>query len=258
MDHHGWDEWPDDEPGDTADLGDADAGLGGPGDLDPGPGLDHGDSLDHGDPWLPAGDEDAFGAGPDVTAGSGGGEPLPDDTFGADDVGGLDADGSDGPPELAGFAAAADTEPPTDTDAGPPADTGAGDGPDAAGPDGGEPDGGLDDGLAAVDHLVGADPDVDPQLDDPGWHDTTFPPPLGLEQVPEPVDGFPWSDPDLLGDPVDGAMADVEAAWDAPSVGDLFAYAGLEVPVGGDAWGLLLASDDPATAALARWWAPGG
>src|SRR5262249_13549405 len=121
-------------------------------------------------------------------------------------------------------------------------------------------------GEAGADHLVGADPDVDPHGDDPGWHnthDSAFPPPLGWQHVPEPVDGFPWSDPDVLSHDLAGhELGDPAGASDggygSPPVSDLFEYAGLDAPEGGDAWAQLLGSEDPATGALARWWAPGG
>ena len=42
-------------------------------------------------------------------------------------------------------------------------------------------------------------------------------------------------------------------------VDDLFAYAGLDAPAAGvDPWSQLLAADDPATSALARFWGPAG
>jgi hypothetical protein len=107
-----------------------------------------------------------------------------------------------------------------------------------------------------VDHVVGADPDIDPHAD-AGWDDHRFPPPLDLEHVPAPVDGFPWSDPHTLGGGIDDP-AHLHAGWGAPPAADLLDYAGLEASGDDDGWQALLGSDDPATSALARWWAPDG
>src|SRR5947207_5792202 len=106
---------------------------------------------------------------------------------------------------------------------------------------------------AAPDHVVGLDPDVPPDPDT-GWHDSDFPPPLDLDVRPEPADGYPWADPDTLGDPGHGYGLDADhgVSGSAPP-GDLYAYAGIDAPPPGlDPWGHLLASDDPATGALAR------
>src|SRR6266540_351065 len=108
------------------------------------------------------------------------------------------------------------------------------------------------------DHLVGTDPDLDTGADDPGWHDTAFPPPLGWDQVPEPVDGFPWSDPDLLGQELADPAAQLPGEYGAPPVSELLEYAGQDAAAGEDPWAQLMGSEDPATGALARWWAPGG
>jgi hypothetical protein len=111
-----------------------------------------------------------------------------------------------------------------------------------------------------VDHPVGTDPDVDDHHDGV-WHDDEFPPQLDLDARPEPADGYPWVDPDTLGDPgtvPDADHVEVGLGGGAP-VGDLFAYAGLDAaPAGVDPWSLLLGSDDPATSTLARWWGPAG
>jgi hypothetical protein len=118
----------------------------------------------------------------------------------------------------------------------------------------------LDDHGTHVDHLVGADPDT-PAGHDGVWHDGDFPPALDLDARPEPADGYPWADPDTLGDP--GTLPEPDhvgltMGGGAP-VGDLFAYAGLDAaPAGVDPWSLLLGSDDPATSSLARWWGPTG
>jgi hypothetical protein len=83
--------------------------------------------------------------------------------------------------------------------------------------------------------------------------DTVFPPALEVD-LPEPVDGFPWTDATTLGaaDPT-GFLPPVENV--TPE--ELASYAGIEIPDGADAWAVLAASDDPATAALARWWTTG-
>ncbi|MEV4277620.1 hypothetical protein [Actinoplanes xinjiangensis] len=103
-------------------------------------------------------------------------------------------------------------------------------------------------------------PDVDlPDLDGAGEQlaavadDPVFPPALDVD-LPEPVDGFPWIDATTLGagDPT-GFLPPVEAV----SPQELAAYAGVEIPDGADPWTVLAASDDPATAALARWWTTG-
>ena len=79
-----------------------------------------------------------------------------------------------------------------------------------------------------------------------------FPPHLEVGDLPEPVDGFPWVDASTLGG------ADTYAAQADPvDPHELAAYAGVEVPDGADPWSVLAASDDPAVAALARWWTPG-
>jgi hypothetical protein len=79
---------------------------------------------------------------------------------------------------------------------------------------------------------------------------------------PEPADGFPWADPDTLGDPGQGYDVDDHSSLGiggAAPPGDLFAYAGLDAPAPGvDPWSHLLGADDPATSALARFWGPLG
>jgi hypothetical protein len=108
------------------------------------------------------------------------------------------------------------------------------------------------------DTVFGADPDVPAGADDPAWHEPQFPPDLQLQDPPEPVDGFPWSDADVLGGPEDGQSAAFDpavAGGDAEPAG-LADYAGVDVPPGTDAWSLLLGSDDPAAGSLAAFWAP--
>lgn len=77
-----------------------------------------------------------------------------------------------------------------------------------------------------------------------------FPPALDVD-LPEPVDGFPWIDTATLGAP---DLTGFTAPLDPVDPGQLAAYAGVEIPPGADPWTFLASSDDPATAALARWW----
>ncbi|MFC4068494.1 hypothetical protein [Actinoplanes subglobosus] len=83
--------------------------------------------------------------------------------------------------------------------------------------------------------------------------DGVFPPALDVD-LPEPVDGFPWIDITTLGAPdPTGFLPPVENV----SPEELASYAGIEIPDGADPWTVLAASEDPATAALARWWTTG-
>jgi hypothetical protein len=86
-----------------------------------------------------------------------------------------------------------------------------------------------------------------------------FPPAVEVGELPEPVDGFPWIDSGSLG------LADIQAALHEATVHDsdgtdpvqpaeLAEYAGTDLPPGVDPWAALADSDDPATAALAKWW----
>jgi hypothetical protein len=111
----------------------------------------------------------------------------------------------------------------------------------------------LHDLAGAGDASFGADPDL-PPLDDAdlGQH-PPFPPPLDLD-APEPIDGYPWTDPTVLGH---DTLPPLDAASSGPDPDELFEYAGEQPPAGGDAWSALLASADPATSTLARWWSPG-
>jgi hypothetical protein len=96
---------------------------------------------------------------------------------------------------------------------------------------------------------VGADPDALPDADAA----LPFPPSVHIE-LPDPVDGLPWTDSGTLG------VVTADAAVAAPSPVDsaeLAAYAETELPPAVDPWAALAASDDPATSALARFWAPG-
>jgi hypothetical protein len=81
--------------------------------------------------------------------------------------------------------------------------------------------------------------------------ESPFPPAVDVGDLPEPVDGFPWIDTGSLG------VADLHAALDATEAvhpAELAEYAATDLPPGVDPWAALADSDDPATAALARWW----
>jgi hypothetical protein len=100
-------------------------------------------------------------------------------------------------------------------------------------------------------HPVGADPDALPDTDTGA--DLPFPPAVDVGELPEPVDGFPWIDTGTLG------VVDPDVAGTVPATvdsADLAAYAGTDLAPGVDPWAALAASDDPATSALARFWAP--
>ncbi|WP_305783341.1 hypothetical protein [Symbioplanes lichenis] len=95
---------------------------------------------------------------------------------------------------------------------------------------------------------VGADPDA---TADPDAGETVFPPLVDVGALPEPVDGWPWIDTGSLGTvtPIDAAPAPVAAH-------ELAEYAAEELPPAADPWAALTQSEDPAAAALARWWHP--
>jgi hypothetical protein len=256
MDHQDWPGWPEDDPqfdhgfehsfdhsdADTADLGGHGSGF----DHDP---LGH-DPLGHDPLGHDVAGDDPLGHDPDGP--DAGHQPGPDLTHEAT----FDDETSAGHGH---FGAAGDVYPEDDPfaaghhdDAGPhdvvhdevPADH----------------DPPVADEHQLVDHPVGADPDVDPRADG-DWHSPEFPPTLDIHDAPEPIDGYPWSDPQVLGAGLpDGTIDDSgyhEAAWQHPPIGDLYDYAGDEQATGIDGWHALLSSDDPATSSLARWWTPG-
>lgn len=260
MDGH-W-EWSDsgDEPdtGDTADLG-GDPGFGQGfepghtfgGDTGYGQGFDGHDGHDDfgGDPHggddleEPLGTEHAAEAydqsvhdgDPGHDPGSGH-DPAHDP---AHDPGAAFESADDGPGQHAGFDPVADH---TDTghDTGDTGDTGL--------------DADTDAGHPA--ETFGSDPDLHGGGD--GWHEPVFPEELHLDNPPEPVDGFPWSDADVLGagDHSLSAAYDPSAHLDSADPADLAGYDGAGVHAGADPWSLLLGSDDPATSSLAGFWAP--
>ena len=82
--------------------------------------------------------------------------------------------------------------------------------------------------------------------------DTVFPPAVDVGDLPEPVDGFPWIDTGSLGvvDPAGPHTTPLEPVHPQ----ELAEYAATDLPPGADPWATLAESDDPATAALARWW----
>ncbi len=262
MDHDDGFGWPDDADGPTDDVG------GDPSGLDDGypdfaaPDDPPSDDLPDGD--LP-GDLPGDDAPPDDQPLDGyprGDVPSDSpDEFAAPDGDGLHDDAHDSP----------DATHPDHTTGDAPGDA-PGDTPDdsadGAPHDGGSHDSGSDD---ASDEHPGDEPVDDGALDsfgagldtagdhDATWHPDEFPPELDLgADAPEPLDGYPWSDPQLLGSPGPADLHDVAGAGVGPAdPDDLLAYAGLDG--GGDnPWSALLASDDPATSALARWWGPTG
>jgi hypothetical protein len=84
--------------------------------------------------------------------------------------------------------------------------------------------------------------------------DNVFPPPVDVGELPEPVDGFPWIDTGSLGlADIQAALHDAAATEPVPP-SELAEYAGTDLPPGADPWAHLAESDDPATAALAKWW----
>lgn len=192
--------------------------------------------------------------------GGGGDGPLPQEGFGpADAVSGF------GPADDAPFGDDSD-----DVDDGRGGDGGAGGGAlsyggDLSGPD---PDGSdtapaeagfgaapaAEAGFGPADPPPGADPDAPAGADE--WPAAAFPPPLDPSGVPTPVDGWPWADPDLIGG---GPVGDAAGPGDEPvDPADVAGYAGLTDDDGGTRqWATLIASDDPATSTLARFWSSG-
>ena len=211
--------------------------------------------TDHWDGWSE--DQPDFD-GPD---GAEFGDPTPDhpdgDGYPVEGFGTADTDLSGSPDDQAGpigydgFGA----EPPRVdpyTEADPYAEGGSGIGPD------GSTELPAEVGFGSADPPIGADPDVDPYGDAAQWSETAWPEPANLDlgPPPEPVDGFPWTDPGLLGDAYAAAPVEPTTPAAAPGPDELADYAGEELPADGDPWAALAGSEDPATSALARFWSP--
>ncbi|WFE28481.1 hypothetical protein O7623_04515 [Solwaraspora sp. WMMD791] len=183
--------------------------------------------------------------------------PLPQEGFGPADA-------------VSGFGAADDVPFGDDSDDG---DSGGGAGALSYGGDLSEPDpvGGDDadtapaeagfgaapaaeTGFGPADPPPGADPDAPAGVDE--WPAAAFPPPLDPSGVPTPVDGWPWADPELIGG---GSVGDAAGPSDDPvDPADVAGYAGLaDNDDGTRQWATLIASDDPATSTLARFWSGG-
>jgi hypothetical protein len=123
---------------------------------------------------------------------------------------------------------------------------------------------GVDDIVApdgdGADEVFGADPDTlgdlaglataDAAPDPAAWFDV---PDLSEMPVPEPVDGPPWSDADVIGNDATPPVEIPLPHGDAP-VTDLLDYSAAEADE--DPWSTMRNSEDPAGAALARWWGP--
>lgn len=102
----------------------------------------------------------------------------------------------------------------------------------------------------AADPAFGADPDLHPLAEVEPTPQPPFPPMLDLDP-PEPIDGPPWTDPAILGHEPLPALGETTGA---PEPAELFEYAAEQPSADGDPWAALLAAEDPATSALARWW----
>ena len=218
-----WDDWPDDGAEfDTADLGDP-----------PDP-ADDGDTAEFG--GYPTDDVEGFGPADDTGPTNDGGS--------ARDGGPADEPGGPGPTPFGYGGLEGDADDLFDPYAEPAGTAGMGPAEEPVG--------------VPADPPVGADPDLAPYTD--SWPEAAFPDPLGIDP-PEPVDGFPWTDPAALGDPA--ALAEAagsDPAGDppagAPTTDELAGYAATELPPDTDPWAALAASEDPATSTLARFWGP--
>ncbi|MFI5494052.1 hypothetical protein [Actinoplanes sp. NPDC051859] len=99
---------------------------------------------------------------------------------------------------------------------------------------------------------IGADPDA---AADSGPPPDLFPPAVDVGPLPEPIDGFPWTDTGSLGL---AALTPTAEPVAPVTPQELAEYAAEELPPAVDPWAALADSDDPATAALARWWSTNG
>jgi hypothetical protein len=199
---------------------------------------------EHGWPGWP---DDADGPGPDPHELH---HPDPDDVLGLDDLvpvptGGTDVDDA-APWDVPVVFGDVDDDDPGPALTGGFADTTV----DDAADDGVDPyPDGVQLGHDGLIGPVGADPDAVVEGDAGA---ELFPPAVDVGELPEPVDGFPWIDTGSLGVVPAGAVAGTEPVDSA----GLAAYAQVDVAPGVDPWAALAASDDPATSALARFWAP--
>lgn len=111
---------------------------------------------------------------------------------------------------------------------------------------------------ALTDPVVGCDPDLPTLGEYHEWFEPAFPPVLELPDPPTPVDGFPWGDAALLGGEVPAGDVDGYGlppdAWLTPSPQEVAQFTGFG-GAAGTGWAGLLASDDPVTSGLGRWWA---
>jgi hypothetical protein len=250
--HWEWSEGGDDA--DTADLG-GDAGHdlhGGFGEdygtgfgAEPG-GYEHdlGDAGEHlGDGHLHAGDDLEEPLGTEHATAE-----YDESLHGHDDLGGHD--------DPAGHDEAGGAEPGDPVEAGPHGGDAHLDDGDQPGPGDDQHD---DGGTGGHEAVFGTDPDADASADDPAWHEVQFPEELHLQDPPEPVDGFPWTDAGVLGGPdhsLSAAFDPAVAGQEPAEPAGLADYEHLEMPAGADPWSLLLGSEDPATSSLATFWAP--
>jgi hypothetical protein len=105
------------------------------------------------------------------------------------------------------------------------------------------------------DDPAGAGLDEPPVAEEPV---DVFPPVVDVGPLPEPVDGFPWIDSSSLGlidaGPISPVGADALAGTPEPQ--ELAEYAAEELPPAVDPWAALAESEDPATAALAKFYRP--
>jgi len=220
MDHHGFDEWPADDhdfgDAETADLGEHDDLLAHHLDADQ---LGH--DEDGGDLWPHEGYETPDEPPSDTHHDFGAGEPHVDAHV-------------DEP-----------LDHPDDAPGGPPVEH-TPLGYEAADAQFGHAD------TAHPDPVFGADPDAPGDHGDTGFGTPEFPPHVDLGDLPDPVDGPPWTDATLLGGE---PLADLAQHAGLPSPADLLGYAGIDVGHA-DPWAALRAAEDPAANALARWWGP--
>jgi hypothetical protein len=210
------------------------------------------DDVDLGDSTDPASEHDPDADYPVEGFGPADGLSTDDGVTGGDDdltgpAGGAQSSFDVDEPIGYGDDTAADPDPGAESGMGP-----AGDVPTGSGTDGAQT------GFGPAGPPLGADPDLSPYADDSAWTGADQPPALDLDQAPEPVDGYPWADPALLGTaPVDAYAEQGAVTDERPDPAELADYASMDL-AGADPWTALISSEDPATRALARFWAPEG